>query len=101
MKEYNYIDNNGNKCLCKLKIDLKANLVYVEDHADNKGSSIRDSTVQLANQVTEEFGLNKERLIWLERCNGYYMVEFMVYNHKLTGPARITLSKDEVLELLR
>jgi len=101
MIEYSYINKHGNKCLCKLKVDVKANLVYIEEHKDNQGCSIRDSAAQLANLVAEEFGLIKNRLIWLENCKEYYMVEFILYNFKLTSIARIKLSKDEVLELIK
>lgn len=101
MNEYSYIDKHGNKCLCKLKVDVKTNLVYIEEHKDNQGCSIKDSAGQLANQVSEEFGLIKNRLIWLEKCKGYYMVEFILYNFKLTSTARIKLSKNEVLKLIK
>ena len=100
MIEYRYIDKNGKIAFCNLRVDPKVNLVYVEEHTDNQGSNIHDSAVQLANQVTEEFGLIKERLIWLENFEGYYMVEFLVYNHRLTGGTRSALTDNEVLGFL-
>ena len=55
------------KSVCSLVIDQSRNLVIATEIADNPGTSITNAVDLLANQVCNEFQLDKQRLTWIER----------------------------------
>ena len=85
------------KSVCSLVIDQSRNLVIATEIADNPGTSITNAVDLLANQVCDEFKLDKQKLTWIERYTeqsykgkgndrnypSYSIVNFVLKNNKL------------------
>ena len=62
---YNYKGIGGCDCFCELEI--YGNLVICTESEENEGTSVTNWAGPLASQVCEAYGIDPEKLIWIER----------------------------------
>lgn len=97
--EYKGIHN----CDCKCDLRIKGNVVVVSELENNPGTSITNAAEDLANQVCEEFGIDKEKVVWFEcyeyrNLNEYAMVKFEIdSNGEFYSPNWVCTTKEYTL----
>ena len=62
---YNYKGIGGCDCFCELEI--YENLVICTESEENEGTSVTNWAEHLATEVCEKYGIDPEKLIWIER----------------------------------
>ncbi|MEM6628856.1 MAG: hypothetical protein AAF694_04255 [Bacteroidota bacterium] len=67
IEKYKFKGYFNRKAWCHLIVDDDASVVVATERADNPGTSITNGVEALANQVCQEFSIDPQKLIWIER----------------------------------
>lgn len=84
---YNYKGIRG--CDCKCDIEIRENIVIATELKENPGTSITNWAEHLANDITEQYSIPKEKLVWLEcydHLGIYAIVEFELRGNVFVNP---------------
>lgn len=103
MKTFNYrVRANNFHCKCGIEVlDFDSiSLAIVTELPDNQGMSICNAFEDLAPQVANSFGLELEKLVWVEHWiprstypESYDLVLFQILGNRVTNPWWIPLNQ--------
>lgn len=84
-----YRYNGLRGCDSKCDIEIKGNIVIAKELEDNHGTSITNWAENLANEISEKFGIDKAEMIWVEcyeQLGEYAIVKFELKDGELCHP---------------
>lgn len=97
-------------CECRCDIEANGNVVIATERDDNEGTSITNAAEALAAIVAEDFGIDKENLVWIEHypargqgemfAESFDLVEFDLEGGKFRNPRWKRITKEEARAIL-
>lgn len=88
VRKYRYPLPHGKQGVCGLIYDKDTCVVIAFEFSDTPGINLMDHTQDVANQVCEEYHLDKRKLIWIEWQQKFSRVKFKVKQGRLVSPTR-------------